>query len=190
MTAPVGTLIPGTWRVSDGSAVAFAVAKEAWSLAAREILVRTARSYHAYITYGELAEEVQQVTGIRTRSQMRNWIGAVLGKVADDCRLRCEPSLTALCVHQDETVGEGYAYVLKIAGEEIPDDLDFHAAEARFACYRAFGAELPSDGGQPALTAKVAAARKHKAKQIEVMPALCPQCFIQLPVSGRCDNCD
>lgn len=190
VTSEAGTRTPGTWRVSDGSAVAFGAAKLAWSLAAREILIRTARMYHGYITYGELAEEVQQITGIRTRSQMRNWIGAVLGRVADECRSRGEPSLTALCVHQDESVGVGYVYVLEIAGEEIPDDLDFHAAEARFACYRAFGAVLPPDGGQPALTAKVAAARRYKAKQIEVMPALCPRCFIQLPVSGRCDNCD
>jgi hypothetical protein len=190
VTAQGGARTPGTWRVSDGSAVAFGAAKGAWSLAAREVLMRTAKSYHAYITYGELAEEVQQVAGIRTQSPMRHWIGAVLGSVADDCRLRGEPSLTALCVHQDETVGDGYAYVLEIAGEEIPEDLDFHAAEARFACYVAFGAELPAGGGHPALTAKVAAARRYKAKQIEVIPALCPRCFIQLPVSGRCDNCN
>ena len=114
----------------------------------------------------------------------------MLGKVAEDCQLRGEPSLTALCVHQDETVGVGYAYVLKIAGEQIPDDLDFHAAEARLACYRAFGADLPAGGGQPALTAEVAAARRHKAKQIELMPALCHRCFIQLPFSGCCDDCD
>lgn len=181
---------PGTWRVSDGSAIAFALAKQAWTIAARDVLIRTARRYHGYITYGELAEEIQQITGIRTRSQMRNWIGAVLGRVADEC-LRCgEPPLTALCVRQDETVGDGYAYVLEIAGEAIPDDLDMHAAEARLRCYRYFGAQLPEDGGRPALTTKVAATRHRKASKPEQRrPAICPHCRLQLPASGRCDNC-
>ena len=180
---------PGTWRISDGSVVVFGVAKEAWSVAARVILIRTARTYGAYITYGELAAEVQQRTGICTRSQMRNWIGSVLGKVADECHLLGEAPLTALCVHEDGTMGVGYAHVLKIAGEAIPEDLELHAAQARLTCYQSFGADLPGDGGHPALTAKVAAARSKKAKKTEVIPALCPRCFIQVPVSGRCDNC-
>jgi hypothetical protein len=180
---------PGTWRISDGSAVEFRVAKEAWSIAAREILTRTAKAYHAYITYGELAEEVQQRTGIRTRSQMRNWIGSVLGKVADACHLRGEAPLTALCVHEDGTMGDGYAHVLKIAGEVIPEDLELHAAKAKLTCYRTFGADLPTDGGQPAFTAKVAVARSKKVKKTKAISALCPRCFIQVPVSGRCDNC-
>jgi hypothetical protein len=181
---------PGTWRVADGSAVAFATAKQAWTLAARDVLIRTARRYHSYITYGELANEVQEVTGIRTRSQMRNWIGAVLGRVADECVRRCEPPLSALCVRQDETVGDGYAYVLEIAGEAIPDDLDMHAAAARLRCYRHFEAELPEDGGRPALTAKVAAARRRRASKPEQPPAICARCHLQRPASGRCDNCD
>ena len=170
--------------------MAFTDAKLAWSMAAREVLIRTARTYHGYITYGELAEEVQQVSGVRTRSQMRNWIGGVLGLVADECHGRGEPPLTALCVHQDETVGVGYGYVLELAGEAVPDDLDGHAAAARLGCYRYFGADVPEGGGSPALTPKVAAARQRAAKQREPVPVLCPRCFIQLPSSGHCDNCD
>ena len=180
---------PGTWRVADGSAVTFATAKQAWTLAARDVLIRTARRYHGYITYGELANEVQEITGIRTRSHMRNWIGAVLGRVADECLRRGESPLSALCVRQDETVGDGYAYVLEIAGEAIPDDLDMHAAEARLRCYRHFGAELPEDGGHPALTARVAAARRRRESKSEQPPAICGRCHLQLPASGRCDNC-
>lgn len=180
---------PGTWRVSDNAAVDFSTAKQAWSSAAREVLVRMAREYHSYITYGELAEEVQDRSGIRTRSQMRNWIGSVLGKVAEGCRSRDEPPLTSLCVHQDGTVGVGYAFVLELAREKIPDDLESHAAQARLNCYRFFGADLPADGGRPALTAKVAAARNKRLKKVEVVLGLCPRCFVQVPVSGRCDSC-
>ena len=190
MTVSSGSSSPGTWRFSDGSAVEFRMAREAWSIAARDILLRTAKSYHAYITYAELAEQVQQSTGIRTRSQMRNWIGAVLGQVADGCQSRGEPALTSLCVHADGTIGDGYAHVLRIAGEEIPVDLELHAANARFVCYRTFGADLPTDGGRPALTAKVAAARIRKTKKSETISAFCPRCFVQVPVSGRCDSCD
>jgi hypothetical protein len=159
-------------------------------VAAREVLIRTAKTYHGYVTYGQLAEEVQEIAGIRTRSQMRNWIGGVLGVVADECHRRGDPPLTALCVHQDETVGVGYAYVLELAGEAVPDDLDGHAAIARLMCYQRFGADLPEGGGRPALTAKVAAARSRAARNTEPVPVLCPRCRIQLPRSGHCDNCD
>lgn len=183
------TPTPGTRRITDGTAVPFGDAKAAWALAARDVLIRTARRYHGYVTYGELAEQVQLISGVRTRSQMRNWIGSVLGTVADDCHRREEPALSALCVRQDETVGIGYAYVLELAGEEVPEDLDDHAARARLDCYRFFGAELPDDGGRHALTPKVAEARRRGAKQQSGPPVVCPRCFTQLPMSGQCDNC-
>lgn len=116
MNPPTAPPTPGTWRVSDNSAVAFDLATEAWSLAAREILIRTAKRYHAYITHEELADDVQQSTGIRTRSLKKDWMVAVLDKVADDCHLRGEPALTALCVRKDETMGTAYRHVLEIAG--------------------------------------------------------------------------
>jgi hypothetical protein len=182
------TRTPGTWRVADGAAVPFGVAKAAWALAARDVLIGTAKTYHGYITYGALAEEIQQISGVRTRSQMRNWIGAVLGVVAEESHAKDEPPLTALCVHQDETVGPGYAYVVQLANKEVPEDLDQIAAEARWECYRFFGAPLPSDGGHPALTPKVQAARKRLANE-RSEPPVCPSCFTQLPASGQCDNC-
>jgi hypothetical protein len=67
--------------VADVSAVEFANVLIAWKAVARPALVRTAKKYHAIITYNELAEEVQSRTGIRTRSLMMNWIGQVLGRV-------------------------------------------------------------------------------------------------------------
>lgn len=183
------TQTPGTWRVTDGTPVPFGDAKTAWATAARGVLTRTATRYHGYVTYGALAEEVQELSGVRTRSQMRNWICAVLGMLADDIHRRVEPPLTALCVHQDETVGAGYAYVLELAGNAAPKDLDQVAAEARLECYRFFGALLPSDEGRPALTPKVAAARRRAARDRIEPSVFCPRCFTQLPMSGQCDNC-
>lgn len=180
---------PGTWRVSDGVAVAFQDAKTAWAAAARDVLIETARRYHSYVTYGELSERIQERTGVRTRSQMRNWIGSVLGIVADECLRRSEPPLTALCVRQDETVGEGYAYVVQLSGRPILDDLDQHAAEARLECHRFFGAAMPVDGGRPALTPKVSARRSRTVQRKEKPFRICPQCFVALPSSGICDNC-
>jgi hypothetical protein len=132
----------------------------AWTQAARDALITVAGCYHDFITYTQLAEVVQAQSGIRTRSMLPNWIGKVLGAVAEDCHRRGEPPLSALCVRADQTVGEGYAYVSQLAGEDPPKDLDQHAAEGRLLCYRHFGAEVPRDGGTVALPPKVAEARR------------------------------
>ena len=61
MVAGMGTA--GTYRVSDGSRVEFAVALAAWTAGAVPVLERVARTYHATIAYKDLGEEVQRVTG-------------------------------------------------------------------------------------------------------------------------------
>jgi hypothetical protein len=180
---------PGPWRTADGSAVELNDAKAAWALSARDVLIKTAKHYNAHVTYKELAEQVQELSGIRTRSPMRHWIGSVLDLAVDDSHRRGEPALAALCVRQDETVGEGYAYVLSVAGLDTPKDLEKHAANARLECHRFFGASMPPGGGRPTLTPRVAAARARAAKAVERPIFLCPGCFTQLPSSGQCDNC-
>lgn len=186
---------PGTWRVSDGSAVPFKDAVTAWAEVAHDVLTDTATHYNDIVTYKELSEKVQDIAGIRTRMQMRNWIGRVLGAVVDECALSGKPPLTALCVTQNQTVGEGYRYVLETAGEPIPDDLDHHAAEARLTCYRTYCTNLPADGGVPTLPPQVAtaraaaAARKAAASQPEKVE-LCPEHHLVLPRSGQCAYCD
>ena len=149
------------WDVADRPRCSgcFSDAPLAWPTAAREALIETARQYGAFITFGELAELVQVRSGILTKSQMRKWIGLILGRVADDCARRQQPPLSALCVRSDQTIGDGYAYVASITDTEMPRDLGHHAAEAGLTCYRSFGAALPSDGGQPQLPPQVAAAR-------------------------------
>ena len=191
--APIetGPNVPGPWRVSDGTPIAFSEAKEAWAQVAYDVLVATARRYGDYITYSELARRVLSESGIGYRPHQRNWIGKVLGVVAKRCVTSGEPPLSALCVSSDtERVGVGYEYVLSLMGLPIPEDLQPHAAESRLECYRFYGAELPPDGGRPTLTRKVAAARNKVRQPAPTTAAFCPIHHIQLPASGRCDYCD
>lgn len=158
--------MPGTYRESDGAAASMSDAKAVWADIARMVLMRVSTVYHGLITYSELADEVQSKSGIRTRMLMHAWIGDVLGMVARDCYRRGEPLLSALCVHADGTVGDGYGWAIdETYGGSAPEDLDMHAALERLKCYRHFGAVMPSDGGRPALTPQVASKRRTAARR-------------------------
>lgn len=184
---------PGTYREADGSAVEFEQAKTAWTAVARPALHRTAAKYHATISYGDLAEEVQSVSGIRTRMLMHYWIGDALGRVARASYAAGEPLLSSLCVDARGSVGDGYGVALQETyGPPMPDDLDIHAAEERLKCYQHFVATLPPGGGTPALTPKLKASRDRARQRSTVVQerVVCPTCHIMLPVSGQCDYCD
>nr|WP_225311123.1 hypothetical protein [Microbispora cellulosiformans] len=182
----------GYWRVSDGGSVTAAEARELWAAAAYPVLVEVARTYHALITYKELAEKIQESTGIRTTTLLHNWIGTVLSKVVREAQRRGDPPLTALVVHTDDgMVGEGYKEVLEIAGEPPVDDVierEKHAARSRLACYQRFCATLPPDGGVPALAPRLQAAVDRRRP--ERPPRICLRCSMQLPSTGVCDSCD
>ncbi|MFI7057669.1 hypothetical protein ACIBLB_36920 [Streptosporangium canum] len=139
-----------------------AEALEIWARDAYPLLVGVAGAYKATITYQELAEKIQASTGIRTRTILPNWIGAVLDKVVYETHRRGDPQLTALVVRTDDgKVGKGYERVFEVTGEPPVDndqDLNWHAACARLECYRRFGAILPPDGGVPAFSLKHQAA--------------------------------
>jgi hypothetical protein len=136
MTAAT-TRLPGTFRIDTGTPVSFPAARECWAEAARETLLCLARAGTGTTTYGELAEEVQRATGIRTRVIPRNWIGGVLALVGDECRRRAEPPLPCLCLRADGTMGKGYS------GATGPE-LEKVAARDRAACYRHFGSRRES----------------------------------------------
>jgi hypothetical protein len=187
MTAP-----SGTFRESDESPVPMADAKLAWADVARSVLERVATKYDARINYGELAEEIQDRSGIRTRMLMHYWIGDVLGTVSRGCHAAGEPLLSSLCVHQDGTIGDGYAIALAEAyGGEAPADLEMHAAEERLKCYRYFGADVPAAGGRPRLPRQIESRRFALARRQreDTPPLICPTCNLALPKTGRCDNC-
>ncbi|MFF7995656.1 hypothetical protein ACFZDG_38525 [Kitasatospora xanthocidica] len=185
----------GYWRVSDDSTVSAAQAHIVWTRAAYPALVEVARRYHGVITYADLAEAVQEASGVRTRINQRHWIGKVLSLVILEAHRRGDPPLTALVVHAvDGKVGPGYQEVLAVAGQPpLAEEMDReqHAAAARLACYRHFGADLPADGGTPALAPRLRASVERKAAAVAEArpPAICPNCFLQLPATRVCDSC-
>jgi hypothetical protein len=110
-----------------------------------------------------------------------NWIGQLLGGVSRISHRRGQPMLSALCVHSDGTVGEGYGQaILENFGGPLPGDLDMHAAGERLRCYQSFGGISHPGGGRPALTPPVAAHRAWLARQSRAgAPVrLCPSCNI------------
>jgi hypothetical protein len=186
--------------VEDGAAVSFRDASVAWALAAHEVLAEIATGYGHFVTIKELADRVQDMSGVRTDAPTRTWMDAILRKVARRCHAAGEPPLTALCVRPNHTVTDSYKYVLELAALPMPNDVELHAAYARWQCYAAYGTEVPA--GVPPLTPKVAARRGTPVAAVEPVarevaePApeagrtqVCTECFIQLPASGVCGFC-
>jgi hypothetical protein len=182
---------PGTYRVADMSPVEFADALSAWVPLAHDELIATAKRYNAVINYTWLGEHVQERSGIRTRMLLTNWIGKLLERVAVLAKANGEPPLTSLCVHQDGTIGEGYAKAPKSVVDVVGEDIEVYAAEHRLLCYRAYEAVgLPADGGRPVLTREVAERRAaRRAAQGPPPRPTCPTCYTEIPVSGHCDYC-
>lgn len=191
------------------------VGKKYWVKHAYDVLVETAGRYNGVITYGDLAEEVQRRSGLRTAAQMRNWVGDLLKMIAQANHLRGEPPLTALVVHKhDGQVGVGYDEVLRLAGgAPISDEAEreHHAAAARLECYRRWCADVPADA-QPTLVEQArptrtsapagtsrsatpsgsrtpAPGRATSRSREERRGSICPTCFMEMPVAGPCPNC-
>lgn len=183
----------GYWRESDGESLTPEQAYDIWASYGYDILVGVARSYHAIIEYGALAEEAQIASGVYTSVPFRHWIGKVLYRLVERCHGDGLPPLTALVVHStDGKVGDGYRAVLEVAGEPpVEDELEqeYHAAAARLDCYRHFGAVLPQGGGVPALAPRLHDAIERRQRRTVVPSPTCPNCFVQLPATRICDSC-
>ncbi len=165
-------------------------ARAAWALAARDILLPTARTYRGLLTFKELAAAVQEQTGITTTKLPTYWIGDVLTRLAVECQDRGEPLLNSLCVDSTGSVGAGYlATVAQVRGE-TPEDADLHAADERLACHQFYGAELPVGGGTRALPPMEKGRRDRAKKAGPYEGNTCPKCHMELPASGSCDYCD
>ena len=198
------------YRSEGNTVVDDAAAIEAWSRAARPVLVQVARHYGALTSPADLAEEVQALSGVRTREAPAVWVDDVLDAVAVECIARDEPWLSAFCVGVDGRMGERYRAIVGSV-DSGASDIEMHAANQRVEAHRYHGATLPVDGGRPTLPPELAkqrtsapkstttrtrtarakapaAPRRHKNP--EITRAVCPTCFLQLPATGRCDNCD
>lgn len=194
----------------EAATIGSEAAHETWALAATQVLEQTAGSYRAVITISELGDAIQQRSRIRTRQPARQWLGDVLFRVTSSCFERRQPNLSALCVTDSGEMPDWYAdTVLHLRGTRAAD-ADQQAAEDRLDCYRDFAADLPADGGEPALpprpqrlvrasTPRAAGVRSPREPRVstprrpaatDVMPKICPTCFMALPASGICDNCD
>ena len=165
-------------------------ARAAWAVAARDVLVPTARNYRGLITFKELAAAVQKKSGITTTQLTTYWIGDVLSRVAEDCSSRGEPNLSALCVDATGSVGSGYVAIVQRVRGEAPEDGDMHAAEERLECHRFFGADLPTGGGTRALSTQEKSRRDRAKKAAPYDGNTCSKCNMELPASGMCDYCD
>jgi hypothetical protein len=169
------------------------VAHAAWVSAARPVLLESARSYRSVVSHKELAEAVQEHSGIHTQQRVHYWIEDVLATVGRESAARGEPLLSAHCVNREGSVGRAYAaLVLELTGEE-PADPDDHAARERLACHRYFEApDLPDDGGFAALVPQLANARARVRKaEVAARPVrTCPTCYMELLPTGACDTCD
>lgn len=215
--------------MSDSSAgperlVSPTAGRQAWTKQTYEVLVETAARYNAVITYADLAEEVQQRSGLRTTAGTGSWMPAVLSLVAHQCHRLTDPALTSLVIHKDGRVGSVYNEVLRIAGlSPIEDERERHAAAARLECYRRWGADVPPDAtpslpGPPTRTHR--GSRDTERRATDTPPAagtrasstprtsarstarpragagtearrgaICPRCFMEMPLTGTCPNC-
>jgi hypothetical protein len=174
----------GFWREPDGTPTSETIALEVWARTAREILIRTAGTYHGVVREQELADELQDTTGIRTTRHYDRWLPKVLAPIAVLCERTAEPPLTSLVVGSSD---------------------DLEAARQRLECYRWAGS-APADGGVPAqlpgsasprrpassraATSRAPAPTKRRVAKSDQPVSVCPTCFMALPATGVCDNCD
>ncbi|TNU73674.1 hypothetical protein FH969_10095 [Miniimonas arenae] len=206
-TTPQG---PGTWHdAAPEVQVEFDVAVQAWVEATVPLLEEVAGRYGGYVLYGDLAHELFERTGYRTRMLSGNWMGKVLSPVQRATSTDGRPPLTSLVVHADGSVSDGYITHGHLGG--FTDDVARQNAAAadRLTCYRLYADDVPDDA-QPRMTtawvdrygegprphrekserAAARAAKAAAAARAEEPPAICPSCFMQLPVSGVCGSCD
>ncbi|MFF0816161.1 hypothetical protein ACFYVR_13565 [Rhodococcus sp. NPDC003318] len=165
--------------------------QEIWSAQARDVLIEVAGTYQRTLTYQQLADAVQERSGVYTRNLLQNWIGKILSRVAAQCSANAEPLLSSLCVSVNGTVGDGYAKAVRAMYDVDPGDLELHAAEERLRCYRYFGAlDLPADGGVATLapsvvTARAKAQKRDRSRRRELV-ITCGECFQMQSLTGKC----
>ncbi|WP_319450399.1 MULTISPECIES: hypothetical protein [unclassified Mycobacterium] len=166
-----------------------------WAHAGYDVLVDVARKPNSHITYQEIADALQDTTGIRAGGA--TWIDTTLALVAEMCVRNGEPQLTALVVEADSLeVGDEFAITYSIAGQLLPKNLQRAAAELRAKCYDHFSRREAVGWDRTKLTGRTGTPRTppvrvlSKPKHEPVAPTVCAQCRLVLLPSGRCGYCD
>ncbi|WP_420174940.1 hypothetical protein [Luteococcus sp. OSA5] len=173
-------------------------AVKAWAQAAHEVLLEAA-AQQTTVEYAALARKVQQISGIQTKQPTSKWIGPLLGMIARKCHAEGLPLLSALAVRRDGSVGSAYDEILRFAQvHEVFDDREEHALEQRRLCYQQWAGSRVKPAAAPRSTTVVGkvpaprktAAPKRAAKAEPLQGNVCPRCFMQMSLTGVCDNCD
>lgn len=208
----------GFWYEPEGTGTSEAIALETWARTAHEILEETAATYHGTVTEGALAHRLLTETGIATSRPHPRWLPKLLQPLAALHHRDDYPPLTALVVDGRGWVGERYDDVLRAAEQNPitdPTARERHASRARLECYEWAGS-VPDDGGHaeivemkapprvrsPRAASASAPARATRTpsepkvvapKQVALTDRpvnVCPRCFMAIPATGLCDNCD
>ena len=193
--------IPGTWHDSAPTRkVDWPVAVAAWVDATEGILERVAAVYGGSITYEQLAEQLFDTTGYRTRMMLGHWIGQVLGPVQAATLTDGKPPLSSLVVRAGTGgVGDGYVNHEHPEGFVSFAERQRAAAVDRLTCYRTYCDHVPQNA-VPQMTRLYLAkqtgrpeprspARRPLPPRLPSPPRTCTTCFTALPATGRCDYC-
>ena len=189
---------PGTWHDSDPTKRAeWHLAVDAWVQATEKILVEVAATYGGSVTYDQLAHQLFDRTGYRTRMMLGHWIGQVLGPLQAATLSDGKPPLSALVVRAGTGgVGDGYVNHDHPEGFASFAERQHAAAADRLTCYRAYCADVPDDAA-PQMTSLFIAKgtsldsvdRRPLQKPVPKPPKICTTHNVALPASGRCDYC-
>jgi len=159
---------PGTWHDSDPTTkVAWPVAVAAWEQATEAILERVAATYGGSITYEQLAHQLFDETGYRTRMLLGQWIGQVLGPVQAATLTDGKPPLSSLVVRATTGgVGDGYVNHEHPEGFASFAERQHAAAVDRLTCYRTYCDDVPEDAA-PQMTSLYIAKQHAPPQRIE-----------------------
>lgn len=184
-----------------------------WSRAALDLLLETATEYNRVLTTNEFADEVQRRAGAWANVTSKTWVRRVLAVVTLKCVKEGWPHLASLVVRpSDGKPGPWYFDVLAETGPGEARDEVHHAAHQRLECYRRFDEDLPLEAevtldplrlrrqvhhldATPKRATRARKAPAAPAKPARATPPaerrgqVCPECFMEMPVSGPCQNC-
>lgn len=182
-----------------------AEADREWTLRATEILVEVAGRYGRSIAYADLGAEVQRRSGIVTDRDLENWLDAVLSEVGRRCAEAGQPPLNVLVDDGADSVAESVrASVYSAYGAKMPKARVSRASQggtARTSRASQSGtarANRASQGGAAGRTSPAgersprtsAPTTRRTVKPEERRRPVCPTCFVELPATGICDDCE